>query len=187
VLNVFIWNYRGKSEAWGHASMQVDQTYISWWPERPGQVPSKVHPNIYDSHPIRNRTFSGDVAAERQPPDHTIRIGGLDETAIKDWWQSFGLTRDGVLYQGPLQSWATLSRNCSTVVATGLRHGGGDDHASWVKSWNLVWTPADVLSYAQSIQRGLAQAPVSNPSQAGRQDSQLRENQHLRTRNVQGR
>jgi len=155
MLKVYVWSFRGKTEAWGHASMQVDQTYVSWWPEKPGQVPSGIHRNIYASHPIRSRSYSGDVSAEGQPPDHVIRIDGLDEKAIKDWWQSFGLSRDGVLYQGPLQSWDTLKRNCSNVVATALRIGGGDKFASWSKSWNLVWTPADVLQYAQSIQRGL--------------------------------
>jgi len=155
MLTVYIWSFRGKSEAWGHASMQIDQTYISWWPEQPGQVPSGIHQNIYASHPIRNRSYVADVEAEGQPPDQVIRIAGLDEKAIKDWWQSFGLSREGVQYHGPLQSWDTLQRNCSNVVALGLRIGGGDKYASWYKSWNLIWTPADVLQYAQSIQSGL--------------------------------
>lgn len=155
MLTVYIWSFRGKTEAWGHASMQVDQTYVSWWPEKPGQVPSKIHSNIYSSHPFRNRSYSADVSAEGYPPDHVIRIDGLDEKSIKDWWQSFGLSRDGLLYQGPLQSWDTLNCNCSNVVATALRIGGGDKFASWSKSWNLVWSPADVLQYAQSIQLGL--------------------------------
>lgn len=155
MVTVYIWSYRGKSEAWGHASVQVDQTYMSWWPSMPGQVPSKVHPNVYESHPFRNRTYDEDVRDEGQQPDHVIHINGLDENAMKDWWQSFGLTRDGVQYQGPLQSWATLKRNCSTVAAVALKQGGGDKYAAWHKSWNLVWTPADVLDYALSIQRGI--------------------------------
>jgi hypothetical protein len=154
MLTVYVWNYRGKNEAWGHASMQVDRTYISWWPEIPGQVPSKIHRNLYASHPFRNRTFNQDVAAERQSPDHSVRIEGLDEAAIKDWWQSFGLTRDGVVLQGPLLPWSTLSQNCSNVVAMALHVGGGAKYASWMKSWNVIWTPADVLNYARSIQRG---------------------------------
>ncbi len=155
MITVYIWSFRGKAEAWGHASMQVDQTYISWWPETPGQVPSKIHPDIYASNPFRNRTFHDDVTAKGHRPDWVVRIKGLDEKAIKDWWQTFGLTRDGVQFQGPLPSWDTLRRNCSTVVATALRVGGGDTFASWVKSWNIVWNPSDVLQYALSIQQGL--------------------------------
>ena len=60
MLKVYIWNFRG-NQAWGHASMQVDQTYISWWPEQVGQVPSGIHRNIYESNPIRNRSYSKDV------------------------------------------------------------------------------------------------------------------------------
>ena len=152
---VYIWSYRGKREAWGHAAMQVDNTYMSWWPALPGQVPSKIHSNIYHSTPFRNRTYRADVEDEEQAADHTIVIRGLDEGAIKTWWQSFGLTRDGMVFQGPLQSWHTLKRNCSTVVATGLRRGGGDKYASWSKRWNVVWKPNDVLQYARSIARGV--------------------------------
>jgi hypothetical protein len=156
MLCVNIWSFRGKSAAWGHASMQIDRTYISWWPERPGLVPSHIHQDIYASNPFRNRTFAEDVKAEKQKPDHQIFIEGLDENRIKDWWQSFGLNRDGVKYQGPLLPWDTLKMNCSTVVSTALRKGGGDTYSSWVKSWNLVWKPSDVLAYALSIQKGLA-------------------------------
>jgi hypothetical protein len=156
MLTVYVWSYRGKREAWGHASLEVGQTYISWWPAEPGQVPSKLHENIYASHPFRNRTFDEDVAAEGQAPDHVILIDGLDEDAIKDWWQVFGLTRDGTVFEGPLPAWETLGQNCSTVVATALRIGGGDQYAGWWRSWNLVWRPNDVLEYALSIQSGLA-------------------------------
>lgn len=152
---VNVWNFRGKTEAWGHASCQVDQNYISWWPERPGLVPSKVHRNIYVSNPFRNRSFEADVHDENQQPDHVVMLAGLDEGRMKDWWQGFGLARDGQLYEGPLLAWDTLMRNCSNVVATALKEGGGDRYASWSKSWNLVWTPADVLAYALSIAKSL--------------------------------
>lgn len=126
MLTVYIWSFRGKSEAWGHASMSVDRTYISWWPEAPGQVTSRIRPNIYKSNPFRTRTYQDDVRAEGQSADHLIHLDGLDEKSIKDWWHSLGLNRDGTLFQGPLLSWNTLKRNCSNVVAEGLRMGGGD-------------------------------------------------------------
>lgn|SRR5262249_415368 len=156
MLTVFVWMFRGKDVAWGHASLLVDQTYMSWWPEGRNRIRSKVSDQVYSVHPIRNRTFLGDVSDEGQQPDHRLVINGLDEKRIKDWWQSFGLTRDGVLYQGPMLSWETLAQNCSTVAARGLSIGGGDRYAAWSKAWNVVWTPNDVLQYALSIQRGLA-------------------------------
>lgn len=155
MITVYVWSFRGKNEAWGHASLLVGHTYISWWPQQPGQVPSKIHANIYASHPFRNRTYASDVSAEGQSPDNTVQLDGLNESAITDWWQSFGLVRDGIELQGPLPAWQTLNQNCSNVVAMALQIGGGDRYASWSKSWNIVWTPADVLEYARSIQRGI--------------------------------
>ena len=155
MVTVYIWNFRGKVEAWGHASMRIDNTYVSWWPANPGELPSKVHRQVYASSPIRNRSYAQDINDEKAAPNHIIEIKGLNENTIKNWWQSFGLSRDGQSYQGPLQTWDTIKRNCSTVVATGLRHGGGDDYAKWHKSWNLIWTPEDVLNYATSIRNNI--------------------------------
>jgi hypothetical protein len=154
MLTVFIWQYRGKSIAWGHASLLVDQTYMSWWPEARGRIHSKISNKIYTANPIRNRKLNDDVADEGQHADYQMRIDGLDERAIKDWWQSFGLTRDGQLYQGPLLPWETLAQNCSTVAARGLSIGGGDKYAPWRKAWNVVWIPNDVLMYATAIKAG---------------------------------
>jgi len=158
MVTVYIWTFRGKDVAWGHASLLVNGTYMSWWPEGNGRIASKIHGQVYSVSPIRNRTLDDDVYDEGQDPDHTIVIHGLDERKIKDWWQSFGLTREGVLYEGPLLPWSTLKQNCSTVVARALSIGGGDQYASWLKSWNVVWTPSDVLRYATSIKNGLASA-----------------------------
>jgi len=164
MLTVFVWNFRGKDVAWGHASLLVDQTYMSWWPEGRNRIASKVSNRIYSVHPVRNRLLSDDIAAEKYQPDHRLVIHGLDEKKIKDWWQSFGLSRDGLLYQGPMLPWETLVQNCSTVAARGLSIGGGDKFASWTKSWNLVWTPNDVLRYAMSIQSGLVTAAQAGSS-----------------------
>lgn len=148
MVKVFIWNYRGKEDAWGHASLQVRSHYISWWPSQPGQVPSGIHRNIYSSMPILDRKFSDDIRAEKQMPDHNILISGLDEQSIIEWWIRFGMCAG---FQGPPLPWKTLSLNCSTVVATALKKGGGDKYASWLPSWNIVWKPSDVLQYATSI------------------------------------
>jgi hypothetical protein len=47
MVTVYIWPFRGKNIAWGHASMQVDRTYISWWPEEQNRNKSKIHRKIY--------------------------------------------------------------------------------------------------------------------------------------------
>jgi len=34
LLTVYVWNFRGSKEAWGHSAMTLeDGTHISWWPK----------------------------------------------------------------------------------------------------------------------------------------------------------
>lgn len=155
MIAVYVWDFLGKDRAWGHASMHVEQTYVSWWPQGEGRVRNKVMGQIYHANPIRGRTYQDDVRDEQRQPDHVIHLAGLDEAAVKDWWRGFGLMDGDVSLVGPMESWHTLKRNCSTVVATGLKRGGGDRYASWARSWNLVWTPEDVRNFALAIASGL--------------------------------
>jgi len=178
MITVYVWSFRGKNEAWGHAAMQCGAHYISWWPEDRGRVPSGMSRaavqllgartptalrSVYAASPIRNRTLADDELDEgnrqlgvRRRADRSILIDGLDESAIRDWWRGFGL--DGGRLPGPLPAWHTTKRNCSTVVAQALQVGGGDRYSTWLRSWNVVWTPDDVREYAESIRAGIARA-----------------------------
>jgi hypothetical protein len=127
------------------------QTYISWWPDEAAGLGR-------DFHPLRNKSYSSDVGDEGGVPDSTIELRGLDEEKILNWWQGFGLTRENTVFQGPLPPYNLATQNCSTVVATALKKGGGDRYASWYKSWSIVWRPQTVLDYARSIQRSLVAA-----------------------------
>ena len=158
MVTVFIWNFRGQDVARGHASLLVDRTYMSWRPEGSNGIASKLSDRLRSVHSIRHRLLSDDIAAERSQPDHLIDIGGLDESKIKDWWESFGLAQAGNPAEGPVPPWETLARDCSTVAARGLSVGGGDRYANSTKPWNSVWTPNDVLQYATSIRAGLSAA-----------------------------
>ncbi len=155
MVTVHIWSFRGKREAWGHASMHVGQAYISWWPMGAGRDRSKIHSDIYSVHPIMGRNFADDIRDEGIPPNETIRINGLDEGRITTWWERiapWSASRSGP----PSMPWSTLDWNCSKVVAMALKEGGGDKYASWPTTWNVVWTPNDVRDYADSIVRGMA-------------------------------
>jgi hypothetical protein len=37
MILVQVWIFVGSKRAWGHASMHVDRTYISWWPGGEGR------------------------------------------------------------------------------------------------------------------------------------------------------
>jgi hypothetical protein len=164
MVTVYVWNFRGKTVAWGHASMQCGDKYISWWPEPYNRVPqTKLAPQIYDAHPFVLRKFEDDVRDEGMRPDWTIRINGLDEEAIKGWWQGFNPQAHD-MYGPPSAPWNTVSTNCAKIVATALDQGGGRQYAPYLASRNMIWTPNDVRVYAQAIADGIAAARRGRPA-----------------------
>ena len=149
-LKVYVWTYQGKDEAWGHASMELDDgTYISWWPEDEDGDSIPFIEDIYTVDAIKNKTFAQDIEDEdNKKPDVTISINGLDEKAIAAWWDKFK--------NDPNNKWETLSQNCSTTVADALKAGNAS--TPWWdfwNSWNIVWTPADIEDFAHAINRKL--------------------------------
>jgi len=147
MVEVYIWEAAkvdgGKNV--GHASMQVQRAYVSWWPEG----------DIWQSSPHRNRSFEADCRAEGSRPHHTVAVSGLDEVAIQKWWAGLGLVSpSGQSLSGPLLPYALTTRNCSTVVVEGLRAGGADARIPW---WTrmywvpTIWRPSTVLSYAMDL------------------------------------
>jgi hypothetical protein len=152
MIEVYVWlpARHGSQKNVGHASMLVDgQTYISWWPDESAGFGR-------DFHPIRNKSYLSDVRDEGGNPHWTVQLSGLNEKAILDWWAGFGLIKGQVELQGPLPPYNLASQNCSTVVADGLKRGGGDNYAGWYNSWSLIWRPQTVLDYSQAIKQGLA-------------------------------
>ena len=151
MINVYVWLPKriGNQKNVGHASMLVSgHTYVSWWPAEAAGLGR-------DYNPIRNKSYASDVADEGCAPDSNTQINGLNERAIFDWWSSFGLVRGGIVLQGPMLPYNLVDQNCSTVVARGLKIGGGEEYASWYASHCIVWRPQTVQDYALAIQRGL--------------------------------
>jgi hypothetical protein len=145
MVTVYVW--RSRDDAYGHASVKVSrgsppgEVYMSWWPVDDGED--------YCSPAHVDRTFAQDQADEGQYPDAVIEIDGLDETAMKRFWSDW--QRD--------PNWCTLGRNCSTMAADALAAGGADEavvFVDWFDSWNIVWTPENVESYAKAIRSGLS-------------------------------
>lgn len=156
MIQVHVWNFLGSKQTWGHASMHVGTTYISWWPGGAGRhyklsrgLPVYSVPHIFGQTFEDDQELEGDGGPKRKP-DHTLHLNGLAEHRVLHWWSTFGV---------PGNVWTTLGQNCSTTVGRALMVGGGDDYAEglvgWWHSWNMVWQPADVLRYAQAIKRGL--------------------------------
>jgi len=149
MIDVYVWmpKHIANQKNIGHTSLLINQqTYISWWPEQHG---------LKNVHPIRNRNYFSDVIGERCNPDWNLQLNGLDEEAILEWWKGFGLVSGNTILQGPLPPYNFIKQNCSTVVAIGLKKGGGDEYANSHRSRHIIWTPWAVLHYALSIQKGL--------------------------------
>ena len=147
LLTVHMWNYRGKSDAWGHASITLeDGTHISWWPQAQRRDRKKMFPMLYEVDPNNPQTMQDDIDMEGQAPDKNVKITGLNEQAIKDWW---------LQYQQD-NKWKTISRNCSTTASLALRAGGARvGFLDWGKAHNIVWTPSDVGAFVDAINRQL--------------------------------
>jgi hypothetical protein len=160
MIEVYIWLPKkvGNQKNVGHASMLVGgHTYISWWPDSVARLG-------HNFHPIRNKNYKSDVRDEGCVPDGNILLKGLNEKAILDWWQQFGLTRGSMVFQGPLPPYNLAKQNCSSVVAQALKKGGGDSYANWYNSWSVIWRPRTVLDYALAIERELDSLPRPKPA-----------------------
>ena len=104
----------------GHASVAIEDDfgatveYISWWPTR-GNNPLKRMPGT-------SPTFAKDIEDEGYYPDNEIRIHGLDEVKISDWWATF---RRGE------ETYSLGGQNCSWVAINALNAGHAADFFNW--------------------------------------------------------
>jgi hypothetical protein len=83
---------------------------ISYWPSR--NVPKDALPYIHDVPPRLPANYDHDREEEGEDPV-IIQIDGLDEDAIKKWWNNGKGHGD----------WGDLN-NCSDIVGEALRQGG---------------------------------------------------------------
>ncbi len=156
---IYIWKYLGLKVAMGHASMslQDDDTHISWWPSTTRDakaLPALIGwpSDLYCADPFPNQTLHDDKVFEAEDgdppkdPDYIIRVGGLDNDAIRTWWATFKTTHQ----------WCTLSPNCSTTVAEALWAGGAKNRLTatqyaWYSAPSFPWTPASIYRFVQDI------------------------------------
>jgi RHS repeat-associated protein len=116
----------GDKSPYGHITLQLDDgTYISYWPgEHIGSF--DVGKCVPPSH---HRTYIDDWRGEHNTDSEMIYIPGLDEAAVKRWWNNGEGHGD----------WCS-GNNCADIVAEALRQGGMD-----IPTKNWIWsTPYDV-------------------------------------------
>jgi RHS repeat-associated protein len=104
------WPAHGTSK-FGHVALLLeDGTYISYWPGEP--FPPDALP-WWNDVPARRADYQKDFEEEASMEPLRIQIDGLDEDAIKRWWnggKGHGLFGD--------------LNNCSDIVSEALRVGG---------------------------------------------------------------
>ncbi|XP_052092399.1 uncharacterized protein LOC127728843 [Mytilus californianus] len=147
-MNLFYW--APTDELWGHCSLALsDGTHISWWPmtepgegkKHPGLVPIALFTEWINAY--QNQTLAKDTEYEgRQPAVLAIPVG-LNEGAIKVWWQKFKQS----------QKYQAARLNCSTVVFLALKQGGAlnvvQDPGNW---W---WDPDRTLQFARAMKHAM--------------------------------
>jgi RHS repeat-associated protein len=106
LAELYYWGPGGGSK-FGHLALKLDDgTYISYWPSC--HIPKD---NVWKSCPSRPADEERDRREQGRNPEK-IRIDGLDEAAIKDWWNSGKGHGD----------WSNYN-NCSDIVADALSRG----------------------------------------------------------------
>ncbi|MDN3637369.1 hypothetical protein QWY82_00985 [Simiduia curdlanivorans] len=160
-VTLYVWK-NSPSEV-GHASLDVDGVYISFWPK--GAANAKKDVKIGEMHDAAYpSSYAVDRKIERREADVKVMLDNLDEKAIKAFWQAF---------KDKSEQYNMLKSNCSTVTAMALEAGSGlasnrspsikiSDYVSntgmqwllkvrFMGNYIQMWTPNDVLTYALQI------------------------------------
>jgi hypothetical protein len=149
----------------GHVSLEVNGTYMSYWPSDPaGKKDVKVGQTHAAAFPS---SYAVDRRIEQCDCDVRRMLVRVDARPVLEAWQRF---------KANPARYNMVEHNCSTVIAMLLEIGSGvppgfvprvavDDHASgWAErvlfrlrflSGSIdMWTPNTVLQYADQIEQG---------------------------------
>ena len=109
-MKVFIWHPTASPIQVGHAALTLDDgTHISWWPQ------GKTEGKKSKKNPRDVGSLDEDIRLEGREPDKIFKITGLNDKAIKKWWDAF-IAADN--------KYNLASRNCCHIVLSALRRGG---------------------------------------------------------------
>ena len=151
----------------GHVAVQVDDTYMSYWPS---EAAGKNDVKLGDTHDVMfPRSYAHDRKLELKPAEELFELSSVDGTRVTQAWTSFVEARRRLFM---------VDHNCSTVIASLLEIGSGiepsfvpgvliDNYARGTAQRMFLrvrffskrirmWTPDDVLRYANEIE---SQAP----------------------------
>lgn len=162
-VTLYVWRLRPENP--GHVSLQVDGTYMSYWPDG---AAGKNDIKLGSTHEaVFPRSYATDCRLERRGADVNRALVGLQDQRMIETWEEFRLNP---------RRYNMVAHNCSTLIAVVLEAGSGispsfvpriqiDDHATnWATRLFLrlryfgssirMWTPDAVLQYAEELAHG---------------------------------
>lgn len=149
LADVYYW--KGYNGDWGHSSIRLnDGTYISWWPvDYNHDFPlSSLTDDYFTADARPDESFTNDVDLEGHYPNEEIHIDGLDEDAIRRWWDKYKKSH----------RFNSAFQNCSTTVFDALSAGGSHDVLPGYP-YPEIWSPEDVRDYSHALQSALSGHP----------------------------
>jgi hypothetical protein len=121
MVKVHIWWPKPTSFAIGHASLEAGDVYISNWP---GDLAGAVTVIPGKGQLL---TFEMDRESEGRPPGSTVKIDGLSESDIVQWWREFK--------NKPMYNFYYM--NCMQTVATALCVGSPNPLHTRYMAWRI--------------------------------------------------
>lgn len=162
-VTLYVWRSHDGNP--GHCAMDVDRTYMSYWPARASSAKKAFKLGTTQAAHL-SEEYRFDRRVERKPHDALKVLHGLDEKAMKDAWAKV------MLQPG---RYHMVKHNCSTLIAAVLEVGSGVKppftphikiHERVHKTYSrlflrilylgntiTMWTPDQVWSYAETVRQ----------------------------------
>lgn len=149
MITVYAWNANVLKGSFGHISLALGSTYISYWPQE-----KKIQ-----AAPDYNRSFEDDMQAYNNSLDFNESIRGLDEQALLNWWRLFSPGWEGSYLVGRPTDYNLFTSSCAVVVLEALCQGGSEKYVPFY-SPKVAVTPWDVKRYVRQLQRKIQLPPA---------------------------
>jgi len=119
-----------------------DNTYVTWYPvdyNHDFPLGNGIFRHYFSADARPDHSLGDDSDLEGHQPNAVIHIDGLNEDAIRKWWDKFKTSH----------RWNSAFQNCSTTVAEALMAGGTEDRMPGYPA-HTIWSPENVVDYVNT-------------------------------------
>ena len=82
----YVWYPDVEKGAFGHASVKVGSTYMSWWPASESRMRSLLAMFNIKGTTVRLPAYNDDVKSEGKEPEYIGDLYGWDDQKAIDYW-----------------------------------------------------------------------------------------------------